>query len=314
MPQTHEVHIDAALTNFSLGYNNPSFIADQLAPVVPVRKQFDRYYIYDSERESFRPTDDRRAPGTEANEADFSLSTDTYSCDDHALTAVIPDEERDNADPAIQPSLDRVRFLRDKIDLNKEIELMQMLTDTAVITQTEALAGGDRWSDFSNSDPVAEIESRKSEIIGSVQVLPNTLVLPYEVYAKVRLHPAVVDRAQLASGGQIGPETLARIFDVERVLVPRALVNGAAPGQDPQMVFLWGKSALLCYVPQRPALKQVALACTFQWSGAPGSLGGHIVESWREDRRKAEMIRVQRYYDQKVVAPGAAFLWTTAVA
>lgn len=107
MPQVSEVHVDAALTNLSVGYRNPAFISDLLAPVVGVRKQFDRYYVYDSEREAFRSTNDRRAPGAEANEVDFSLSTDSYSCEDHALTSVIPDEERENADPPIQPSIDR---------------------------------------------------------------------------------------------------------------------------------------------------------------------------------------------------------------
>lgn len=144
--------------------------------------------------------------------------------------------------------------------------------------------------------------------------MPNTLVLPYEVYAQVRIHPAVVDRAKYATIAVIGPELLAQIFDVERVLVPRALKNTANPGQAASMDFVWGKDALLCYVPPRPALKQVALAYTFQWNGAPGSLMGHSVETWREDRRKADVVRVQRYYDQKIIAAGAAFLWKAAVA
>ncbi|MBI3737205.1 hypothetical protein HY256_11935 [Candidatus Sumerlaeota bacterium] len=314
MPQVNEVHIDAALTNLSVAYRNPAYISDLLAPVVAVRKQFDRYYIYDAERENFRAANDRRAPGAEANEVDFALSNDTYSCDDHALVGVIPDEERDNADPPIQPNIDRTEALRDRIDLNKEIELAAMVTDTSIITQSETLAGNDQWSDYVNSDPIKAVEEKKGIVIESAQVMPNTLVLSYEVYSKVRLHPAVVDRAQLATTGLVGPETLARIFDVEQVLVPRALKNTAAAGQAPAMEFVWGKDALLCYVPRRAALKQTALAYTFQWGGAPGSLGGHIVEMWREDRRKADVIRVQRYYDQKIIAAGAAYLWKAAVA
>ncbi len=314
MPEISEVHIDAALTNLSVAYRNSAFISDALAPVINVRKQFDRYFIYDADREAFRANNDRRAPGAEANEVDFSLSTDNYTADDHALTAVVPDEERDNADPAIQPSVDRVEFLREKIDLNKEVELAGLLTDAAVITQNETLSGTGQWSDFINSDPVQAVETRKSTIVGSVQTLPNTLVLPYEVYTQVRVHPAVVDRAAYANVAVVGPEVLAQIFDVDRVLVPRALRNTAAPGQTPSMSFVWGKDALLAYVPPRPALKSVSLALTFQWSGAPSSLSGHSVEVWREDRRKADVIRVQRYYDQKVIAAGAAWLWVDAVA
>ena len=112
----------------------------------------------------------------------------------------------------------------------------------------------------------------------------------------------------------VAPDLLAQIFDVERVLVPRALKNTAAAGQTASMAFVWGKDALLCFVPPRPALKHVALTYTFQWSGAPGSLMGNSVEIWRDDRRKADAIRVQRYYDQKIIAADAAYLWKAAVA
>lgn len=314
MPEVTQVHIDAALTNVSVAYRNTAFIADELAPVVGVRKQFDRYFIHDAEREVFRSTDDRRAPGAEANEIDFALSTDSYAAEDHALTSVIPDEERDNADPPFQPNIDRTEFLTDKILLNKEIQLASIVTDPTVITQTEVLSGTDQWSDFINSDPVAAVEEKKATIISAVQAAPNTLVLPYEVFTKVRMHPDVVDRAKFVTLGVIGTDILAQIFDVERVLVPRALKNTAAPGQSAAMAFVWGKDALLCFVPTRAALKQVALAYSFQWNQAPGTLTGHSVEIWREERRKADVVRVQRYYDQKIIAAGAAYLWENAVA
>ncbi len=314
MPEISQVHVDVALTNLSVAYRNPAFVADRLAPVIHVRKQSDKYFVYDPEREAFRTSDDRRAPGAEANEVDFALSADSYACEDHALTAVIPDEERDNADPPLQPDIDRTEFLTDKIGLNKEIELAALLTDANLITQNETLTGEDQWSDFANSDPVEAVQSRKADILQAVQVLPNALVLPYEVYAKVRLHPQVVDRAKFVTAGLVGPDLLAQIFDVEQVLVPRALRNEAAPGQPASMSYIWGKDALLAFIPPRPALKQVALAYTFQWSAAPGGLNGLSVERWREDRRKADMIRVQRYYDQKLIAPQAAFLWKAAVA
>lgn len=313
MPTANEVHVDAALTNLSVGYRNPAFIADELAPVVLVRKQSDKYFIHDPDRELFRQSNDRRAPGAEANEVNFSLSTDSYYAEDHALTSVIPDEERENADPPIQPNIDRTEFLRAKIDLNKEIELAGLVTDTSLITQSTTLSGTDQWSD-ADSDPIAAVEEHKATIMSSVQVMPNTLVLPYQVYAKVRIHPKVIERVVYGSVGAVNEQLLAQIFDVERVMVPRASKNTSEPGQSPSMAYVWGKDALLCYVPNRPALKQLALAFTFAWSGAPGSLSGHRVEIWREEKRKADVVRVQRYYDQKVIAAGAAYLWKSAVA
>lgn len=313
MPEVSQVHIDAALTNVSVAYRNPDHIADVVAPQVAVRKQSDKYYIYDAERERFRQTNDRRAPGAEADEVDFALSTDSYYCEDHALESVIPDEERENADPVIQPDIDRTEFLMDKIDLNKEIVLATRIRTGADIPG-ETLSGTDQWSDYTNSDPVSAVEAKKATIQQAVQVLPNTLVLPYEVYQKVRLHPKVIEKVQYVKLGVVGPDVLAQLFDVERVLVPKAFKNVAARGQSASLEYIWGKDAFLCYVPARPALKQIALGYTFVWTVAPGSVNGRVVEVWRENRRKADMIRVQKYYDQKIIAPGACYLWKDAVA
>jgi len=313
MPEVTQVHIDAALTNVSVAYRNPSFISDIVAPPVPVIKQSDKYYVYDPERERFRATSDKRAPGARTNEVDFSLSTDSYFCDDHALSSIIPDEERANADPVVQPSIDRTEFLTDKIDLNKEIALADRIVSGSDIPG-ETLSGNNQWSDYEHSDPVTAIEAKKATIQAAIQELPNTLVLPYEVFQKVRLHPKVVERVKYVSMGVIGADTLAQLFDVEHVLVSRAFKNTAARGQTPVLEYVWGKNAFLCHIPPRPAMMRVALAYSFVWTQAPGSVSGRIVEIWRENARKSDAIRVQRYYDQKIIAVGACYLWKSAVA
>ncbi len=313
MPDVSQVHIDVALTNVSVAYTNPDYISDIISPPVPVRKQSDKYFIYDPNRDRFRAGNDRRAPGAEANEVDFGLSTDNYFCDDHALASAVPDEERENADPPIQADIDRTEFLVDKISLNKEIDIATRIRTGADIPGA-TLSGTDQWSDYDNSDPVAAVEEEKSTIQTAVQVIPNTLVLSYPVYQKVRQHPKVIEKVQYVKLGVVGPDVLAQLFDVDRVLVPRAFKNTAAPGQAASLEYVWGNDAFLCYVPPRAALKQVAMAYTFMWTVAPGSINGHIVETWREDRRKADMVRVQKYYDQKIIAPGAAYIWKSAVA
>ena len=313
MPEPSMVHIDAALTNVSVAYRNEAFLSDILAPSVPVRKQSDRYYIHDPRRERFRPGDDRRAPGAHSTEVDFTLSTDSYFCDDHALSSVIPDEERDNADPVVQPAIDRTEFLTDRIALNKEIALAVRLLDGDDIPGDD-LSGTDQWSDYDHSDPVAAVEGRKGRIHEACQVVPNTLVLSTDVYQKVRLHPVIAEQVKYTGMGMAGPEALAQMFDVERVLVARSFKNTAGRGQAAVLEPVWKGCAILCHIPERPTMRRAALGYTFVWTLAPGSLGGYAVESWRENARKADLVRVQRYYDQKIIAPGACWVWKNAVA
>jgi hypothetical protein len=312
MPDVSSVHYDVALTNVSIAYQNNAYLCQELAPEIPVRRQSDKYFIYDPERETARHTSDGRAPGTEANEIDFQLSNDSYYCDDHALETPIPDEERQNADTPLRPEIDRVEFLSDKILLNMEINLADKLRDLSLIPGKD-LSGFDTWDDGDNSNPISDIEEARAAILSSVQTLPNTLLLPYAVYTKVRNHPKVIERVKYHNGGAIGTSALADLFDVEHVLVARSVKNTATTGQSAVMAPVWGKDALLLSIPKRISLKTMAPVLSFAWSQATGSSRGVSVQTWREERRKATMVRVQKYYDLKIVAPSAAYLFSNAI-
>lgn len=311
MPEVSQVHVDAALTNVSVAYRNSEYIADDVAPPVIVRKQSDKYYVYDAEREAMRSTPDRRSPGAEANEVNFALSTDSYYCEDHALSASVPDEERENADPAIQPEIDRTELLTDKIGLNREIEIETLLRTDAAIPEI-VLDPAEQW-DSPDNDPLPRFRVARQTIFQNCQRRANTIVLPYKVFDVVRNHPKVVERIKYSSAGILNEQLLAQLLDVDRVLVPRAYKNTAPKGRTASVSPIWGAGAYMLYVPPRPALKQVSVAYTFVWNVA-GGVNGAVVERWREARRKADMIRVQKYYDQKLVAPGAAYRMLNVVA
>lgn len=312
MPEVSQVHVDAALTNVSVAYRNNEYIADHVAPPVPVRKQSDKYFVYDTEREAMRATADRRSPGAEATEVNFAVSTDSYYCEDHALESAIPDEERENADPAIQPDIDRTEFLTDKINLNREIALETLLRTGAGIAE-DALDPAEQWDNPAN-DPLPRFQTARLEIFEQVQKRANTVILPYNVFDIVRNHPKVVERIKYSSAGVLSEDLLAQLLDVDKVLVARSFKNTAAKGQAANVTPVWGRNVYMLYVPPRPALKQVSLAYTFSWTGSPGSVAGTLVERWREARRKADMIRVQKYYDTKLVAPGAGYRITNVIA
>ncbi|MCX7625833.1 MAG: major capsid protein [Candidatus Sumerlaeaceae bacterium] len=305
MPDVSQVHIDVALTNVSVAYRNTDYIADAVAPPIAVRKQSDKYFIYDPHREFLRATPDARAPGAEASEVDFQLSTDSYFCEDHALEAAIPDEERENADPPLQPDIDRAEMLADKIALNREIALETLLRTSGAISGV-SLDPVDWWS-VPTSDPLAQLREARQVVFSAAQRRPNVAILPYAVFDALRHHPQIVERIKYTTAGIIGEELLAQLLDLDRVLVPRAFKNVARRGQAPACVPVWGNTAWLLYVPPRPALKQVMAVGTFVWSGAMGAVDGWVVERWREPRRKADMIRVQRYYDHKLIAPTAIY-------
>lgn len=311
MPEPQQVHVDAALTNISLAYKNSDFIAELIAPQVPVRKQSDRYYVHDIDRDGMRSVDDLRSPGAMASEVDYALSTDSYYCSDHALVSAVTDEERENADPALQPHIDRTEFLTERILLNQETATANALTESAEIN-SQSLTSGAQWSD-PDSDPLGDMRFARVQVFSQSQRRANLVILPYQIYEAVRIHPAILNMIKYSGNGMATPQILAHIFDVDHVVVPRAFLNSAAPGESPSVRPVWGNNVFVAHVAPRPGLKQLSLAHTFVWSGTPGSENGTIVERWRDHTRKADMVRVQKYYDVKLVAPAAAFRFENVV-
>jgi hypothetical protein len=272
MPQPQQVHVDASLTQLSVAFRNNDYVADIIAPTVPVRKQSDRYFIYDSNREGMRITSDSRAPGAEAEEVNFELSTDSYFCDDHALSSAIPDEERENADPVILPDIDRTEFLTDRILLNREAALEEKLRTTNGIGEN-LLGLGSGW-DSSGSDPIADVRTARAAVFAAVQRRANIVVMPFDVFEAFRNHDAVRDMIKYTGAGIVTEQIAATLLDVDKVVVPRSFRNNAPMGQPAVVAPVWGSNVYVLHAPDRPGLKQVSLAYTFSWNGASGATGG----------------------------------------
>jgi hypothetical protein len=311
MPDISAVHIDQALTEVSVAYRNTQYVADSVFPVVPVTKQSNKYFIYS--KDNFRTLDDARRPGARANEIEWTLSTDTYYCEGHALAQAIPDELRANADQAIDVDVDTTELLTDLVYLQREILVASKATDPAVITQTATLSGTGQWSDYTNSDPITAIEDQKATILKQVGHLPNSLLVSYPVFKSLRNHPKIIDRFKYAQVGVVQPDHLKSVFNVDNFYVGSAIKNLAKEGATDNLDYIWGKNALLFYRPPVAGRRTVSLGYQFTMAFS-GNSEGFIVKRYRDEARTSDVVEVQLYFDAKVVAASAAYLWLAAVA
>jgi hypothetical protein len=311
MPDISMVHVDQALTEVSIAYRNAQFVADSVFPPVLVSKQSNKYFIYS--KDNFRILDDARRPGARANEIDWTLSTDTYYCDGHALAQAIPDELRANADQAIDIDIDTTEVLTDLIYLQREMLVAAKANDPAVITQNTTLSGNNQWSDFTNSDPIQAIEDQKPTIQKQIGQLPNSLLVSYPVFKALRNHPKVIDRFKYSQVGIVQPDHLKSVFNVDNFLVATAVKNLSKEGAADSLDYVWGKNALLFFKPNTAGRRTVSLGYQFTLLFGANT-GGFLVKRYRDEARTADIVEVQLYYDAKVVAPSAAYLWLSAVA
>ena len=311
MPDISMVHIDQALTEVSVAYRNTQYVADSVFPVVPVSKQSNKYFIYS--KDNFRTLDDARRPGARANEIEWTLSTDTYYCEGHALAQAIPDELRANADQAIDVDVDTTEVLTDLVYLQREILVASKATDSSVITQSATLSGNGQWSDYTNSDPITAIEDQKATILKQIGHLPNSILVSYPVFKTLRNHPKIIDRFKYSQVAVVQPDHLKSVFNVDNFYVGSAIKNLAKEGAADNLDYIWGKNALLFYRPPVAGRRTVSLGYQFTMAFG-GNSEGFIVKRYRDEARTSDVVEVQLYFDAKVVAASAAYLWLAAVA
>jgi hypothetical protein len=304
------VHIDIILTNISVAFPNAGFVGPSLFPPVPVNKQSNKYYIFGREAWQPEPDGDYRAPGTVANEIPgLALSVDTYFAREHSLQIPITDEERENADSPLSPDRDGTELVTQKILLAREVNMQALVRDTTQFAAgySVTLAGATQWSDYVNSNPIADIRTGVRKVHAGLFIEPNTAIIPYQVMSILEDHPDFIERIKYSERGIVTPDIVAAIFGIENIIVPGVGYNATAnPGQTASLQYLWGKDVLLAYVPARAGMKIPAFAYEFTW-GYGGGLP-QVVERWREEPRKSDIVRVSRRYDLKFVAKDASGL------
>lgn len=302
--------VDPILTQLSIGYKNAAYIADSIFPEIGVKKQSGKHFVYD--KGSFRAEDSGRGPGARSKEVTHNITTGVpYFAEDHALKEFVADEDVDNAAENVDPYADATDNVTEKLFVGKEIEVASMLTDTNILTQNDTLSGTDQWSDYDNSDPVAAIKEAKNTIHSQIYVDPNTLIMGKQVFDALLDHPAIIERVKYSQLGVLNTDLLARFFGVERILVGGAGKNGSKEGQADSMSYIWGKDAILAYINPRVGQKMITLGNTYRWKNRVTER----LNGTDERDRRGQFVRVgDDYYDPKLVAAEAGFLFKNAIA
>lgn len=299
------VHVDKVLTNISLGWTNEGLVGERLFPSVPVQKQSDKYYLFGRQSWNVEP-DDVRAPGSVANEIPgLFVSTDSYYAQEHSLQTAVTDEEVANADTPLSPYRDATENLTFKMALSKELRIRDLATNTAnyatgmFTAYTDGATSG-QWNNYADTthDPITEIKTAIRAMHAASFLMPNTVIMSYNVMSYLSEHPAIMERVKYSQLGVLTPALIAEIFDIPNPVIAGAGYNAAAPGGAMDLGYIWSDDVILAYVPPRPGLKTPAFGYQFTWNYNNRM---NTVERWREEHRKSDVTRLSSSYDLKLV-------------
>lgn len=307
MADVKDFYQDPVLTDLSVKYTNQDFIAERVFPTLSVSKKTGFYFTYD--RSNLKTADDVRAGVSRANRVDYTMVKTAFGpLVEHSLEMPIEYDIIEQADSPLDPRVDAVMAVTERLMINKEHALATMLNDTAKVTQNVTLTGGNQWSDYTNSDPFTNIQTAKDTVQKNGLVAPNTCWMSYEVWSKLQHHPKLLERVKYSERGVITEEIFASLFGFANVFIGRAVRNSAPDGQADSMTYIWPKSFWVGYVAPTPALRTVSAGYYLQLTN------GRVVDRWDEPQVKAEFVRVTDYFEAKIVAQEAIYLIKNAIA
>ena len=314
-PTSRDLHVDSLLTNIAIGYTNQSYIADRIFPIVPVNKQSDIIPAYDQSH-WFRDEARLRAPATKSEGGGWSVTTDTYYAHRYSYRVEVPDEVRDNADDTWNLDSDATEFAMDKIGMRKEVAFA---TDffTTTVWGDDLVGGTDftQWSDYATSLPFVDLLAYQDEVEQRIGREANTIVMGKSVWNQLKWHPDLIETIKYTERGIATEELFMAATGFGRVLVGRAIMTTDPEGVAEDSITysrIWGKHALIMYVPAAPSLLNPAAGYTFTWRRVPNSLA--YVLRHRDAEREVDIVEGNTYFDQKVTAKRAGTFLSNVVA
>lgn len=328
MPQPlyGSVHVSAALTDISVAYMQAAdaYIADKVFPLVPVNFQADKYFIF-SKSDFFRDEAQKRSDATESAGGGFNLTTGTYSADVWAFHKDIGDQVRSNADPAIDIETTSSEFCTQRLLIRRDrLFVANYLVPGIWGTDITGVVAGPltnqviQWSDDVNGDPITDIANGKTHVLLNTGMEPNKLTISYPVYQALIKHPLIIDRIKYTSmptAKNVTPILLAEMFDLDAVIVSKAVYNSGIEQGTDSFNWIMGKSALLSYSPASPGLMIPAAGYIFGWRGYTGLNDiGIRTSSWYEQKLRATRVECEMSFDMHLVGADLGYMFSAIVA
>ena len=320
-----------ALSNMALAYyqSDAKAFAKTIFPTCPVNLSSDNYYVFDKE-DLLRDNWHRKPAYGKVDAAVLSEHTEQYACYvDQIIMGIDRIRQTDltrRQGPAIRdPRVQRTRTLAGQANIHQDVIFARSFFKPGVWGHEET--GVDSTNPTSkqfikfsngNSDPVACMDQKATEMEEMTGRRPNRLALGVNVYNALKIHPGILERVKYG-GSTVNParvteNVLAQLFDMERITVQRSIMNKAELGQKADMQFIGDPNGfLLAYATDNPAIEEPSAGYIFVWDMLGNGNIMPILNYDGENGTHAEFIEGLMALDMKKTADDLGMYFADAV-
>lgn len=308
-PGVNDYAVDAALTNFAIGYSPQGAIGKLALTNVPVDKEEFTYFKW-TMADVFTVPDTLRADETEAKEVRFGTTKVTLSCDEHALKTLVSQRAERNAEAVLRLRMSKTQFISNLLTIALEKQVRDVYNDAAVPKVT--LSGTAQWvvsggGQGSTSVPLIDIDTGIESIrqkTGGFR--PNVIVLPEPVARGLSRHTTVQNKIIYVKDNQLADMIeLPPVFKGMKVLIPSPIEQTANKGVTPVYADVWGKHCYLAYISDLPMNDVLTFGSLF-WNRDE-------VRVWFDQGRRGNFIEPSKIFKAASVFTDAAYKIENAI-
>jgi hypothetical protein len=275
-------------------------IASQVMPVYPVANQAAGFPVIPKEALLKIYNTQRAMRGTYPR-SDWSFEMGKYFTQENGWEEAIDDRERKLYANLFDAEAVATMRATKIIDLGREQRVANKVFNT---TNFSANALTTAWSDTA-STPIDDVNAGAAAIRLQCGMLPNALIIAYSTFLNLKSNEQIIDRLAYTFPGielnRMTSADLAKIFNVEKVLIGGAVYDSADKGQDASIADLWTNTlAMLTITSNSPDITSPCIGRTFLWNEENAGTEP-VVESYREEGKRGDVVRVRFDSDERLL-------------
>lgn len=298
--QKGNVRDDKFLTGLAVRYTNNEFTGTQFLPEYPVKKESDKYRIFN--KDGFFKGAPKKADGAITEEATLTYDEGTYSTYERAIKDIVTDRAMQNAEAPVKPKIDVTNFLTEKILLSEEIDIWALVLGTSGLEAGglySDLTSTTAWIDGSDPDILGDLSSAIVTISKAIGKRPNMISFTTEVAEAVVQDPVIREILKYNTANLVSGDALPATLRNMKVVISDGLWNTADEGQAANYEYIMKYRVPICFIDPG---NNLTLGRTFV------SRGFKVVR-WRDDDREGEFIKVNKVYSPKITNSSAGYMY-----
>ncbi len=302
-----------SLMEFDLAADRQGFIAYSIAPVLKVGVPSGTYGVIKLEELLKKRNHLARAMGAGYNRDTFQFDDDSFATMELGAEQPVDDRAARIYADYFDAEAMAAALARDAVLRKAEIRVADLIFNTTTWTGSDlTTAVTNEWDDATNATPVTDVRAAAKKVWNKTGIWPNALIINRFVLGNLRVCDQIKDAIASTGAGEstlqrrITAAQIAEALDLDFVLVSGSAKNAADEGIARSLSPIFSDEyAMVARVAVTDNIAEPCVARTFHYTADGSEIGG-MIESYRDEAIRSDVIRVRHDVQEKVMGASGA--------